>query len=51
MPSFKSRYAMLGFSDEAALDEGTMWPTRFALTHLTPADETRIAGLVSKAVS
>ncbi|GLW47697.1 hypothetical protein Stsp02_33590 [Streptomyces sp. NBRC 14336] len=48
---FKSRYAMLGFSDTAALDEGNMWPTYFALARLTPADETRIAELVSRAVS
>ncbi|MDL2080364.1 DUF1801 domain-containing protein [Streptomyces sp. GXMU-J15] len=48
---FNSRYAMLGFSDTAALDEGNMWPTYFALARLTPADETRIAELVSKAVS
>ncbi len=48
---FNSRYAMLGFSDTAALDEGNMWPTYFALARLTPADETRIAELVSRAVS
>jgi uncharacterized protein YdhG (YjbR/CyaY superfamily) len=48
---FKSRYAMLGFSDRAKLDEGTMWPTYFALTELTAADEARIAALVKKAVS
>lgn len=48
---FKSRYATLGFSDEANLDEGTMWPTSFALTKLTAADEARIAGLVKKALS
>ena len=48
---FKTRYATLGFSDKAHLDEGTMWPTSYALTELTPADEARIAALVKKAVS
>ncbi len=48
---FKTRYATLGFSDEANLDEGAMWPTAFALTELTAADEARIAALVQKAVS
>ena len=48
---FKSRYAMLGFSDKANLDDGTMWPTYYALTELTPADEARIGALVKKAVS
>ncbi|MFJ7592247.1 iron chaperone [Streptomyces sp. NPDC097617] len=48
---FKSRYATLGFSDPANLDEGTMWPTSYALTKLTPADEELIAGLIRKAVS
>jgi uncharacterized protein YdhG (YjbR/CyaY superfamily) len=48
---FKSRYATLGFSDQAALDEGRMWPTTFALTELTAADEARIAALVERAVS
>ena len=47
---FKSRYATLGFSDTATLDDGTMWPTAFALTELTAADEARIAALVKKAV-
>ena len=47
---FKSRYATLGFSDEAQLDDGTMWPTDFALKELTAADEARIAALVKKAV-
>ncbi len=47
---FKSRYATLGFSDDASLDEGTMWPTAFALTELTAADEARIAELVERAV-
>jgi len=48
---FKSRYATFGFSDEANLDEGAMWPTSFALTELTAAEEARIAALVKKAVS
>jgi uncharacterized protein YdhG (YjbR/CyaY superfamily) len=48
---FKSRYATFGFSDEANLDEGAMWPTSFALKELTPADEARIGALVKKAVS
>ena len=47
---FKSRYATLGFSDTAALDEGRMWPTAFALKELTAADEARIAALVKRAV-
>jgi uncharacterized protein YdhG (YjbR/CyaY superfamily) len=48
---FKTRYATLGFSDKANLDEGAMWPTAFALTELTAADEARIGALVKKAVS
>jgi uncharacterized protein YdhG (YjbR/CyaY superfamily) len=48
---FKSRYATFGFNDTANLDEGTMWPTAFALTELTAADEARIGALVKKAVS
>jgi uncharacterized protein YdhG (YjbR/CyaY superfamily) len=48
---FKSRYATFGFNDEANLDEGTMWPTSFALKKLTAADEKKIAALVKKAVS
>ncbi|MGK8555675.1 iron chaperone [Nocardia gipuzkoensis] len=48
---FKARYATFGFNDIANLDEGTMWPTAFALTKLTAADEARIAELVKKAVS
>ncbi len=48
---FKMRYATLGFSDKANLDEGAMWPVAFALTELTPADEARIAVLVKRAVS
>src|SRR4029077_15554111 len=48
---FNTRYATLGFSETAKLDDGTMWPTSFALTKLTTADEARIAALVKKAVS
>jgi uncharacterized protein YdhG (YjbR/CyaY superfamily) len=48
---FNTRYATLGFNDAANLDEGTMWPTAFALTELTAADEARIGALVKKAVS
>ncbi len=48
---FKSRYATFGFSDQANLDEGAMWPTGFALEKLTAAVEARIAALVKKAVS
>jgi uncharacterized protein YdhG (YjbR/CyaY superfamily) len=48
---FKSRYATFGFSDEANLDEGAMWPTSFALEELTPAEEKKIAALLKKAVS
>jgi len=48
---FKERYAMLGFNDTAAIDDGSMWPVAFALTKLTKSDETKIAGLVKKAVS
>jgi uncharacterized protein YdhG (YjbR/CyaY superfamily) len=47
---FKERYATLGFNATANLDEGTMWPTSFALTELTADDEARIAALVKKAV-
>ena len=46
---FKTRYATFGFNDEANLDEGTMWPTAFALTELTATDEARIGALVKKA--
>ena len=48
---FKSRYSTLGFSDKAALDDGEMWPTSFALQELTAADEARITALVKRAVS
>ncbi|MER5870325.1 DUF1801 domain-containing protein [Streptomyces sp. NPDC002044] len=47
---FKTRYATLGFSDLARLDEGTLWPTSYALTELTAADEARIGALIAKAV-
>jgi uncharacterized protein YdhG (YjbR/CyaY superfamily) len=47
---FKTRYATLGFSDKAALDEGHMWPTAFALKELTASEEARIGALVKKAV-
>jgi len=47
---FKARYATLGFSDKANLDEGAMWPTDFALKELTAAEEARITALVKKAV-
>jgi uncharacterized protein YdhG (YjbR/CyaY superfamily) len=47
---FKSRYATLGFSDEANLDDGAMWPTSFALKELTPAEEARIGELVRAAM-
>jgi uncharacterized protein YdhG (YjbR/CyaY superfamily) len=48
---FKTRYATLGFSDEANLDKGAMWPVAFALKGLTDAEETKIAALVKKAAS
>jgi uncharacterized protein YdhG (YjbR/CyaY superfamily) len=48
---FEARYATFGFNDTAHLDEGTMWPTSFALKELTAADEAKIAALVKKAVS
>jgi uncharacterized protein YdhG (YjbR/CyaY superfamily) len=48
---FNTRYATFGFSDEANLDEGHLWPTAFALTELTAAEEARIGALVKKAVS
>ena len=48
---FKTRYATLGFSDKANLDEGGMWPIAFALKQLTTAEEKRIVTLVKKAVS
>jgi hypothetical protein len=45
-----SRYAILGFRDKARLDDGSMWPVVYALPELTPADEARIAALVTRAV-
>jgi uncharacterized protein YdhG (YjbR/CyaY superfamily) len=47
---FKTRYSTLGFSDEAKIDNGSMWPTSYALTELTAADEKKIGALVKKAV-
>ncbi len=48
---FNTRYATLGFSDEARIDKGGMWPTAYALTQLTPAEEETIRALVKQAVS
>ena len=48
---FKARYATFGFNDDAQLDEGSMWPTSWALTKLTAADEAKIGALVKKAAS
>ena len=48
---FKDRYSTFGFNDKANLDDGSMWPTAYALTKLTKADESRIAKLVEQAVS
>ncbi len=47
---FKSRYATLGFSDQARLDEGAMWPHSYALMALTPTEETRIMALLKRAI-
>jgi len=47
---FKERYATFGFNDNASLDDGSMWPTAYALKSLTKADEARIAALVTQAV-
>ena len=47
---FKTRYATFGFSDKAKLDEGNMWPTAFALTEMSAAEEEKIAALIRKAV-
>ena len=47
---FKTRYSTFGFNDVARLDDGSMWPTEFALTELTADDEQRIAELVRRAV-
>jgi uncharacterized protein YdhG (YjbR/CyaY superfamily) len=48
---FKERYAMLGFQDNANLDDGSMWPVAYAITKLGKADETTIAKLIKQAVS
>jgi uncharacterized protein YdhG (YjbR/CyaY superfamily) len=48
---FGARYATLGFTDEANLDDGVMWPTSYALKELTPTDEAQIAALVKRAIS
>jgi uncharacterized protein YdhG (YjbR/CyaY superfamily) len=48
---FKTRYATLGFSDKANLDDGALWPTAFALKKLTAAEEKKIAALVKRAVA
>ena len=48
---FKTRYATLGFSDKANLDDGAIWPTYYALTELTPAAEAKIDELVKQAIS
>ena len=47
---FDARYATFGFSDEANIDQGVMWPTSWALRELTPAEEKKIVALVKKAV-
>lgn len=47
---FKTRYATLGFSDSAHLDDGHMWPTDFALTQITASEEARIVALLKKAL-
>ena len=47
---FQARFAMLGFSDEATLDDGDVWPTYYAVKQLTPADEKKVAAIVKKAV-
>ena len=48
---FGTRYSTFGFNDSAHLDDGTMWPTAYALTELTAANETKIAELVKRAAS
>jgi uncharacterized protein YdhG (YjbR/CyaY superfamily) len=48
---FKDRYSTFGFNDKANLDEGSMWPTAYAVTKLTKSDEAKIATLVKQAVS
>ncbi|WP_151082664.1 iron chaperone [Nocardioides cynanchi] len=47
---FKTRYATIGFSDQAALDDGNLWPTEYAVTALTATEEKKIKALVTKAV-
>ena len=47
---FKVRYATFGFQPDAHLDEGTFWPTEFAITELNPANEARLVDLVKKAI-
>ena len=47
---FKTRYATLGFSDKASLDDGALWPVAYALTELTPAAEAKVVGLIKKAL-
>jgi uncharacterized protein YdhG (YjbR/CyaY superfamily) len=46
---FKTRYATIGFSDQAALDDGDLWPTEYAVTSLGPAEEKKVTALVTKA--
>ena len=46
---FKTRYATIGFSDAATLDDGTLWPTEYAVTELNPATEAKISALIKKA--
>ena len=48
---FKTRYATLGFSDHANLDDGTMWPAYYALTELTPEAEAKVVALLKQALS
>ncbi len=48
---FKTRYATFGFMHEAHLDDGSMWPTAYALKAITPAEESRITALIRQAVS
>lgn len=48
---FKTRYATLGFNDIATIDEGSMWPTAYALTKLTAADEKTLRALIKKSVA
>ena len=48
---FKTRYATLGFNDIATIDEGSMWPTAYALTKLTAADEKALRALIKKSVA